>query len=158
MADPGAQRRGRGLLDVVRTPLGRKVSRYTAGSVIATAIGQGAFFVLFALGVSGSVAALVGYLAGFVPNYLLNRLWAWQRRDRPSLRREVLPYVAVIVVSAAASAWLTGLAERVVASFGVSRPVEVGLVTVAFWGITIALFVVKFLVFDRYLFGDRRRR
>lgn len=155
-ADTTPRRRSRALAAFARTPLGRKVSRYTAGSIIATAIGQGAFFLLYALGVDGSVAAVVGYLAGFVPNYLLNRMWAWQRTDRPSLHGEILPYAAVIASSAAASAWLTAVAERGVQALEVTRPLEVALVTVAFWGITILLFVVKFVVFDRYLFGRQR--
>jgi len=150
------RRRSRAVAAFARSPLGRKLSRYTIGSVVATAIGQGAFFVLYAIGVDGSVAAVVGYLAGFVPNYVLNRVWAWQRTDRPSLTGEILPYAAVIASSAAASAWLTAVAERGVEALGVARPVEVALVTVAFWGITILLFLVKFVVFDRYLFGRSR--
>src|SRR5690606_22299819 len=51
------RRRSRAVAAFARSPLGRKLSRYTIGSVVATAIGQGAFFVLYAIGVDGSVAA-----------------------------------------------------------------------------------------------------
>lgn len=139
--------------------LRRKLSRYTAGSIIAGVCSEIGFLVVYGAALAGPrVASVVGFLAGAIPNYLLNRSWTWGRRGRPDLLREVLPYVAVILTSVAVAAAVTSFVDRHVDQVTASRPLQVALVTLAFGATYGALFVGKFIVFDRLLFGDRRER
>lgn len=139
--------------------LRRKLSRYAAGSVIAGVCSEVGFLLVYGTALAGPpVASVVGFLAGAIPNYLLNRSWTWGRRGRPDLLREVVPYAAVILVSVAAASAVTSFVDRHVGELTASRPLQVALVTLAFGATYGLLFVGKFVVFDRLLFADRGER
>ncbi|MPZ87263.1 MAG: hypothetical protein GEU81_04140 [Nitriliruptorales bacterium] len=140
-------------------PLRRKLSRYTAGSVIAGLCSEVGFLLVYGTALADTrVASVVGFLAGAIPNYLLNRSWTWGRRGRPDVLREVVPYVAVVLASVVAAAAVTSFVDRHVGELTTSRPLQVALVTLAFGATYGLLFVGKFVVFDRLLFADRRER
>lgn len=140
------------------TGLRRKLTRYTAGSVVAGLLSQAVFVVVYGLGLAGPrLASVVAWLAGAVPNYYLNRTWTWGRRGRSRAGAEVLPYAAVAVLTAVAAATTTSAADRWVAGLSVGRPVAVVLVALTFGATYGVLFVVKFVLFDRWLFRDRSR-
>src|SRR5699024_2076528 len=120
------------------------------GSVIAAAVSELAFLLLYGpVGSGPRIASALAFVAGAVPRYVLSRRWAWGRRGRSRLGREVLPYVVVVVATAALAMFMTSVAEgfvqRVVAA-PTLRVVLVGAVFLLTFG---AMFVVKFVVFDR---------
>ncbi len=135
-----------------------RVWRYAAGSVVATACSEAVFLLLYGVvAATPAVAATVGWLAGAVPNYWLNRSWTWRQRGRPSFKREVLPYVAIIlgtlVLAVAATSWVDAALTDDEAATGL----RVGLVGATFLAVYAAVFVLRFFLLDR-LFHDPRRR
>ena len=127
-----------------------KVLRYGAGSVVATICSEVAFLALYGIAdASTTWAAIVGWLAGAVPNYVLNRSWAWGIRGRPSLRYEVLPYLAIVLVTLGLAVVMTGAADRLVDKMDVSDLTQTLLVGTVFLGVYVVVFVVRFLLFDR---------
>ncbi|WP_219416338.1 GtrA family protein [Pseudonocardia nigra] len=130
--------------------------RYAAGSVIAGVISQTTFVACYALGTSPLVASVTAFVAGAVPNYLLNRQWAWRRRGRADVRREVAPYAAIAVATALAAAAVTTTADTWVRAAVESRGWQVVLVGAAFLGTYGFLFVLKFVLFDRFVFTGPR--
>src|SRR3954454_25137483 len=95
------------------TRLVPKLLRYFTGSVVATVCSEVVFVVLYGLlDVGTTWASVLSWLAGAIPNFWLNRNWAWQRKVRPSLRREVAPYAAVVIVTLLLATLLTHLADR----------------------------------------------
>lgn len=137
--------------------LRRKLGRYTAGSVVAGICSEATFLLLYGTGLAGPrVASAVAFLAGAIPNYVLNRRWTWQRRGRADLVRELAPYVVTVLTSALAAAIVTSLVERRVADLALSRPMQVAAVTISFAATYGVLFIAKFVVFER-LFADRSR-
>jgi putative flippase GtrA len=131
--------------------------RYAAGSLVATGVSQLAFMASYGLAHNGpAVASVVGFAAGVLPNYLLNRV-AWKRRGRITTA-EVAMYVAIIVGTALLAVGTTTLADGWVKS-AVSgtgaRTVLLDLVYLATYGV---MFVVKFLLFDGLVFAGRRSR
>ncbi len=84
-----------------------------------------------------------------MPNFWLNRNWAWQRRGRPSLRQEVLPYVGIILTTVLLATLLTHLADVWLHHQGVSSTVRVTLVAGVFLGTYIGVFALRFLLLDR---------
>lgn len=155
----GAVRRLSVLRRLRRTQLGRRLARYTAGSILATIVGQSAFLLVYGVvGAGPRTSSVIAFLAGFLPNYHLNRTWTWGRRGRSSLRGEVLPYVTVIAFSITVASVVTGFVETHAAVLTSSRPVRVALVTLAFAAVNGALFIGKFVVFDRLLFADGAAR
>ena len=134
-----------------RRPLRARLSRYAAGSVIAAALSELTFVVVFGLGHAPAVVAtVVAFLAGAVPNWVLNRRWAWNRRDRVSPRRELVPYIAIVVATLIVTTAGTAAADA--AARNVSHWLSVCLVDGAFLVITGAMFVIKFILFDRLVF------
>ncbi|HEY3528444.1 MAG TPA: GtrA family protein [Nocardioides sp.] len=130
--------------------LGPKLLRYLTGSVVATVCSEVAFVVLYGLlGVGTTWSSVLSWLAGAVPNFWLNRNWAWQRTGRPSLRREVLPYVAIILTTLVLATLLTHLADNWLHHEAVSSSVRVTLVAAVFLGTYVVVFALRFLLLER---------
>src|SRR5919107_866363 len=90
-----------------------KALRYLGGSVVAAGCSEVTLVLLYGLlHVAPGPASCLAWLAGAVPNYWLNRSWTWRRRGRPDLRREVLPYVVIVVVTLALATLLTAGVDR----------------------------------------------
>lgn len=132
--------------------------RYTAASVIAGVISQVVFLVTYWFGAAPVAASVVAFVAGAVPNYLMNRRWAWRRSDKPHPVRETLPYAVIIIGTALVAILATTLADRWVVAHVGSHTLQVFLVGAAFLGTYGAMFVLKFVLFDRLIFaGDGAR-
>jgi putative flippase GtrA len=129
--------------------------RYTGASVVAGIISEVVFVVVYWFGVIPLVASLLAFVAGAVPNYLMNRYWAWQRRGRPDRTRELLPYVVIVIVTAVTAILVTTAADRWVRDHVAAHALQVTLVATAFLATYGTMFVLKFVLFDRFIFADR---
>jgi len=127
-----------------------KVVRYTGGSVVATGCSELAFVLLYGpLGVTPAWSSVVAWLAGAVPNYWLNRAWAWRRQGRPSVRRELLPYALIVGVTLLLATLATRAADRALTGAQTSGHARVALVAATFLGVYVVMFVLRFFMFDR---------
>ncbi len=134
-----------------------KAVRYVGGSVVAAGCSEVTLVVLYGLlHVAPGLASVLAWLAGAVPNFWLNRSWAWRRRGRPDLRREVLPYVVIVLVTLALATVLTGAVDHW-ARDATGSTMRVVLVAGTFLGVYVAVFVLRFLLLDR-LFSRLDRR
>jgi putative flippase GtrA len=123
--------------------------------VIATVCSEVVFLALYGPAHAGTtVASVVGWLAGAVPNYWLNRSWAWRRSGRPSLHGELLPYVVIVLVTLLLATVSTGLADRLLQGAAVSESLRWALVGGTFLAVYGVLFVVRFLLLDRLFRRD----
>jgi putative flippase GtrA len=139
---------------VRRDGLGPKLVRYAAGSGIATACSEAVFLLVYGpMHGSPALASVLGWLAGAIPNFWLNRNWAWGRSGRPSLVREVLPYVAIILATLGLAIVATGIADRVLRTTSISAEARTLVVGATFLLVYVGVFVVRFLLLDR-LFGS----
>jgi len=130
-----------------------KLVRYLTGSVVATLCSEVAFVALYGLlDVGTTWSSVLSWLAGAVPNFWLNRNWAWQRTGRPSLRQEVLPYAAIIVATLVLAAFATHVTDVWLHHAGVATSMRVALVAIVFLGVYVAVFALRFVLLDR-LFG-----
>jgi putative flippase GtrA len=127
-----------------------KLLRYFTGSVVATLCSEVVFVVLYGLlGVGTTWSSVLSWLAGAVPNFWLNRNWAWQRSGRPSLRREVLPYAVIIGTTLVLATLLTHAADVWLHHQGVSSSVRVTLVAAVFLGTYVVVFALRFVLLER---------
>ena len=130
--------------------------RYAASSAVAAATSQLTFLILYGTGLAGApLASVVSVLAGVPPKFVLSRWWVWQRRGTPRFLGEVVPYLAVVAVTGAASALLTSLAEAVIDERVTSHAWQVGLVSAAFFAVMAGMFVARYVLFERLVFVDR---
>src|SRR6188472_1766502 len=127
----------------------RRLSTYTAGSIVAAACSEVALVTCYGfLGLAPAASSTIAWLAGAVPNYWLNRSWTWQRRGRPSLTREVLPYVAIILVTLVLAAVVTRGVDTWLRDAGASGSTRTLVVAVAFLGVYVAMFALRYLLLD----------
>jgi putative flippase GtrA len=133
-----------------------RFSRYTIGSVAATALSQLTLTGLFWLGgVNATTATLVAFVAGAIPNFVLNWKWAWGRSGRPALLRELLPYIAIIVGGGLIATALTTLTDHELAPLITDRGMRTVLLDVAYLASYGVLFVVKFALLDKVFRGRK---
>jgi putative flippase GtrA len=132
--------------------------RYAGASVVAGIISEVVFVVTYWFAAVPLVASLLAFVAGAIPNYLMNRYWAWQRRGRPDRTREVLPYAVIVVVTAVTAILVTTAADRWVRDHVAEHALQVTLVGAAFLATYGTMFILKFVLFDRFIFVDRAAR
>lgn len=121
--------------------------------MIAAACSEATLVILYGLlHLAPGLASCLAWLAGAVPNYWLNRSWAWGRRGRPDVRREVLPYVVIVLTTLALATILTGAVDRWSRHTATGPTARVVLVAGTFLAVYAAVFLLRFVLFDR-LFG-----
>jgi putative flippase GtrA len=136
-----------------RHPLVRRITGYSAGSVVAVVISETCFAVAYGWGHSGTtLAAAAGFVGGAVPNYILNRRWAWRDRRGRDRRTEILLYMTVAITSFLVSALVTHWAESGARHLTTVRGWQVALITAAYLAVSALFFVVKFIIYETLVF------
>jgi putative flippase GtrA len=130
--------------------------RYSASSFVATVASQLTFFVVYGLGAAPAVASVSAFFAGTVPNYLLNRRWTWAHGGKHRLRH-LLPYAAVVIGTAVLAIFVTTAVDNLIDDWNVSRAVRTVIVSGSYLATYGVMFVLKFVLFDRYVFGGPAR-
>ena len=129
----------------------RKLSTYTAGSLIAAGCSELALVVCYAvLHLPAAASAVIAWLFGAIPNYWLNRRWTWRRTGRVHARRELLPYVLIILGTLALAAVVTKAVDSALSDS--SAATRTTLVAASFLGVYVVMFLVRYFLLDR-LFG-----
>lgn len=132
--------------------------RYAAGSIIATVLSQIALTVAYGLlGATAIVASIVAFFAGTIPNYYLNKAWAWSGH-KLSQRRMVVSYVLVIAVTNVAAIAMTIAADSYVRAHVRSDGPRTVLLDLAYVTSNGLMFVVKCVLFDGFLIKQRPGR
>jgi putative flippase GtrA len=130
-----------------------RIAKYTTGSVVATVSAEVTFIIVFGSGVRSSISTIAAFLAGAIPNYILNRRWAWQRTGRAH-RREVARYVAVIGLSLLVTMAFTFVGARIAHRLFETRGAQTVFVSAVYLFASGVVFVMKFLLFNRFVFID----
>ncbi len=130
--------------------LGPKLLRYLGGSLVATVCSEVTFVLLYGpVHVGTTSASLLGWLAGAVPNYWLNRRWAWQRTGRPRFRTELLPYITIVLMTLLLATGITHLLDDWLHHLGTTPSLRVALVAIAYLGVYVVMFALRFVLLDR---------
>src|SRR2546423_1210499 len=138
-----------------RTRRGRFV-RYAAGSAGAVLVSALAFAIAYRLlGLGPQLASGAAFLAGALVNFSASRFWAWQRRQRSGLGRDVVAYVLLALGMAVVALGVTSLTDAELAGADPTR--RAILVEVSYFATYAALFLVRFLVLDRVVFRSRHQ-
>jgi putative flippase GtrA len=125
--------------------------------VAAAAVISSQIALILFLDVAHLTAGISGVLAGMVGaavSYVLSR-WAWERKGRPDLLRETLPFWIVAI-----AAWIVlGLATKLGVHWAAGMPKH-GLkwhlvVNGTYFGANVLTFLARFVVFHYVLFADR---
>ncbi len=142
---------------VSASALARKITRYAIGSVIALLTSIVAFALLYVTVGNTTVCSVGAFLAGAVPNWILNRRWAWKIKGQVSWMREVVAYILISLLVLVASSAATGWTNDQIQSIAPGHGIRVILVTAAYVFVQAAFFAMKFLVYEHWVFAGRSR-
>lgn len=135
----------------------RLLTRFALASAVATGVSQLVFLATYVLGAAPTVATVLAWIAGVIPNFLLNRR-TWGGGGQAALRGEILRYLAISVSTALLAAFTTSRTEALAkALFPTGRPVQVIAVYGAYVGTYAVMFFLKFYLVDRLVFPANRR-
>ena len=137
--------------------LAARITRYTLGSVVALATSVVVFAILYVVGAGTTFCSVAAFVAGAIPNWILNRRWAWGVRGQVAFGREVVGYVAVSVLSLVLASLATGLTSHAVRGIPAHHGIRVALVTAAYVLVQVVLFGLKFVVYEHWVFAGRSR-
>lgn len=141
------------VVERVRTPTGQKAVRYALVSVVSVAVSQVFLFALFTLAHwTARSANFAAFAVGGVVSYVLNRRWAWGKRGRSHLLREVLPYWGLAFVGLALSTVAADAAESWAMDLSDRRSLQALVVNGATIGAFGVLWAAKFVIFNKVIF------
>jgi putative flippase GtrA len=135
--------------------LGARITRYTIGSIVAFGTSAVVFPLLYVAGVGTTGCSVGAFCAGAVPNWVLNRRWAWKIRGKVNFWREVFAYVVISLIQLAATAASTGWTNAHVQSIPSGHGVRALLVTGSYLAVFVVMFGAKFAVYEFWIFSDR---
>jgi putative flippase GtrA len=143
---------------LARSRLARLLTRFAVGTVVSTVCSQLAFVLLFGvLDASAAVSGTGAFLAGAVPNFVIHRFWTWQRSGPVGMRRELLPYLAVITASGLVAIGITTGVDQLAGASIDDHALRTALIAAVFSLSYLPIFVVKFVLLDRLVFGGEER-
>jgi putative flippase GtrA len=139
----------------LRGNTGKRFVRFVPVSLAAVAASQLTLAILVGVTkVSAGTSAIIASMVGAGVSYVLSR-WAWERKGKPHLLKETLPFWLVSV-----GAWIVlGLASHYASvwaiSIGASHWERVAIVNLAYFATNCVTFVSRFLIFHYVLFANR---
>lgn len=141
----------------LRGETGRRFARFVLVALAAVVASQVALVIFLdgahmTAGISGGLAAV----AGAAVSYVLSR-WAWERKGRPHVLKETLPFWIVSV-----AAWIVlGLATKLGVHWAGSLSLPRGsfkwhlVVNGTYFAANVLTFLARFVIFHYVLFADR---
>ena len=141
--------------DRFRTPAGKRFMRFVLVAIASLA--SSIFMLNLLLGVfhlSAGLSGVLGAITGAVVSYVLSR-WAWERKGRPHLLKETLPFYVVSL-----GAWtVLGLTSHYASVWALSTEKShwqrVLIVDGAYLIANGLTFIARFMIFHYLLFADR---
>jgi putative flippase GtrA len=138
----------------LRTQGGRRLIRFAPAAVLALCATQLTYLICQLAHVSAGIAGAVGWLAGAAVSYVVSR-WAWERKGRPALLKETLPFWVVSICVGIVLTGTSKLAHAEARSLGLHRAEEVIFAQGLYLAANCVTFVIRFLIFHYFLFADR---
>jgi putative flippase GtrA len=142
----------------LRTGVGKRFSRFAVAAVAAVVASQ--VTLALCLGTAGWTAgksALAAWVAGAGTSYLVSR-WAWERRGRPHVLKETLPFWVVAVGAAVVLTTTTKIANQRAIAMGLTHTQKLIFVGSAYFAANCVTFLTRFVIFHYGIFKDRTAR
>lgn len=141
------------LLERFRSPEVQKLFRYSVASAVAV-VTSVVCLVIFSgvLGIRAWLASSLATAVATVPNYVMNRRWAWGKDGRSHLLKEVLPFWVLAFIGWAFSTFCVNWMESLAKHHHFSHVVKTSSLAVVYVGAFGVLWVAKFVIFNRVLF------
>ena len=143
---------------LTRTPFSAKMTKYALSSVIAFLLSDIAFAVCYALGWGTTVCSVIAFFSAAIPNWIMNRRWAWQQTGRAPAK-QMVAYASVSAIVLVVTSAATGFTNHLVVANHVQQHhgLRLLIVTGSFVLVTVVLFFAKFAIYEFVIFSGGRR-
>lgn len=132
-----------------------KLWRYCTVSGISTVTTLAALFLFYrVIGLSPFSSNVLATCVATVPNYYLNRTWAWGRTGRSHFMREVVPFWVIAFISLVLSTLAVQFAAHQAVNVA-SKDVKALILLFANFVTYGMLWIAKFIFFNKVLFKHR---
>lgn len=141
-----------------KSPTGQKLIKYTMVSIISVIISQA--LLALAFGVFEWTAAWANVFAVTVsslPAYYLNRAWAWGKRGKSHMLKEVVPFWAMSFLGLAVSTLFVHLAEQRAQAYSDNRAVQTLIINGAALAAFGVLWIGKFVILNKVMFAHHEQ-
>jgi len=140
----------------LRGNTGRRLIRFAPSAVLAFAATQITYDILMGpVHATAGISGAGGWFAGAAVSYLASR-WAWERKGRPNLLKETLPFWAISIGVGVVLTLASKFGNSVALSMGL-RGAERVVVAQGFYLLAnAATFALRFLIFHYVLFAGPR--
>jgi putative flippase GtrA len=141
----------------LQTEAGNRFSRFVPVAIAAVISSQVTLAVLYSLGMTAGKAALCASIVGAGVSYVLSR-WAWERKGRPDLLRETVPFWLVSFAVWGILSLTSHYAGAWARHHHLHHLDRVAVVNGAYLAMNCVTFVSRFLIFHYVLFANRGQR
>jgi putative flippase GtrA len=138
----------------LRSQGGRRLIRFAPAAVLALCATQLTYFILQLANVTAGIAGATGWFAGAIVSYLVSR-WAWERKGRPHLLKETLPFVSISICVGIVLTLASKAVTEQARDLGLHGLDKVLFAQGGYLAANCATFVVRFMIFHYVLFNDR---
>ena len=135
----------------VRT-VGRRFTRFAFGSALALAASEITLVACLAAHAWPTISAAAGWFAGALVSYILSR-WAWERRGRPHLLKETLPFWVIAGCTIATLSVATSMAHHLALTLGLAPAARVAFDGAAYLAANTLTFLARFVILNYVLFA-----
>jgi putative flippase GtrA len=137
----------------VRT-VGRRFTRFAFGSALALAASEITLVACLAAHAWPTISAAAGWFAGALVSYILSR-WAWERRGRPHLLKETLPFWVIAGCTIVVLSVATSMAHHLALTLGLAPAARLAFDGAAYLAANTLTFLARFVILNYLLFADR---
>jgi putative flippase GtrA len=142
-----------------KSPEGKRALKYTLASVVSSVISVITFIILKGIVRLDAVAAnIIAVVAGGIPNYYMNRKWAWGKSGKSHLWKEIVPFWVLAFLGLAISTFAVAWADSFSTSHEYSHFMTTVVDTLANVGAFGVLWVGKYMIFNKLMFGIEHHR
>jgi len=144
------------LRDRLRSNVVKRFVRFAPAAAFAVAATQITYIICIGpANLTAGISGALGWFAGAAVSYVISR-WAWERKGRPNVLRETIPFAAVSICAGIILTLASKTGSAVAASMGLHHGVGKVIVADAFYFAANCLtFALRFLIFHFVLFRDR---
>jgi len=150
----GPSRISAALKSRLQTPVGKRFGRFLL--VAAAAVISSQVMLTICLGPVGWTAgkSAIAWATGAIVSYVLSR-WAWERKGKPNLLRETVPFFIVAIGTAVVLTLTTKWANQQAISMDLGNAQRILFADSAYFLANCVTFLTRFVIFHYVLFKDR---
>ncbi|MGH9304109.1 MAG: GtrA family protein [Acidimicrobiales bacterium] len=140
-----------------RSPHFKRLIKYASVSIIATIVTQTVLFLTYHVLTLASAMEcnVLATAVSTIPAYYLNRTWTWRKGGKSDFWREVAPFWMISFVGLLLSTIAVGIAAHNADRISPSSDIRALVVQLANLSTYALIWVGRYMVFNRYLFGER---